>query len=439
MNPTSEPDVGAPTCAELGRVLRVAANYLPRMEGMRAVAALGVLLTHVSFQTGLVDGSIVGRALGRLDLAVAMFFGISGFLLWRPHARAARSGAAGLGVARYLRSRAVRILPSYLACVIVVLMLLPSARDADLRIWLANLSLTQVYVPYTLTYGLTQMWSLAVEVSFYLVLPLVGWLLLRVTRHRVPLLLAIGVAFVPWAWIGARLPLRDGVNPENWLPAFVPWFVAGLVLAEWAVIRERRSAERATAARLEGGAARIESAVAGIFGARRVAWPIAAALFAIAASELGGPVGIDSPSHTQFATRIAVAAVMTVAILGPIVLNPDSAPGLLGSEPAQAVGRWSYGIFVWHLLVLESVFPLLGIIPFTGSFVLVLFVTVAGSLAVAAASFACIEEPARMALVRWERSRHPSAPVTGPPELARPRTDGALARGIEHGEPPKQQ
>ena len=40
--------------------------------------------------------------------------------------------------------------------------------------WLANLSLTQVYVPLTLTPGLTQMWSLSVEVAFYLALPLLA-------------------------------------------------------------------------------------------------------------------------------------------------------------------------------------------------------------------------------------------------------------------------
>ena len=40
--------------------------------------------------------------------------------------------------------------------------------------WLANLTLTQIYVPLTLTAGLTQMWSLSVEVTFYLVLPTAG-------------------------------------------------------------------------------------------------------------------------------------------------------------------------------------------------------------------------------------------------------------------------
>ena len=46
-------------------------------------------ITHVAFQTGHTTG-VVGRALGRFDLAVAVFFALSGFLLWRGHAAAAR-------------------------------------------------------------------------------------------------------------------------------------------------------------------------------------------------------------------------------------------------------------------------------------------------------------------------------------------------------------
>ena len=55
-------------------------------------------------------------------------------------------------------------MPGYLVAVVVILALLPDAK-ADLTVWLANLSLTQIYVPLTLTAGLTQMWSLSVEVA----------------------------------------------------------------------------------------------------------------------------------------------------------------------------------------------------------------------------------------------------------------------------------
>ena len=62
-------------------------SFLPAVEGMRACAAMGVVLTHVAFQTGTSNG-VVGRLLHRFDLAVAVFFALSGFLLWRGHAAA---------------------------------------------------------------------------------------------------------------------------------------------------------------------------------------------------------------------------------------------------------------------------------------------------------------------------------------------------------------
>ena len=93
----------------------------------------------------------------------------------------------------YLRSRIVRIMPGYLVAVVVILTLLPDAK-ADLTVWLANLSLTQIYVPLTLTAGLTQMWSLSVEVAFYLALPFLALLARRLpVRARIPVIAAVAV------------------------------------------------------------------------------------------------------------------------------------------------------------------------------------------------------------------------------------------------------
>ena len=84
-------------------------GFLPAVEGMRACAAMGVVLTHVAFQTGTSSG-VIGRLLHRFDLAVAVFFALSGFLLWRGHAAAARGLRHRPLTGHYLRSRLVRIL-----------------------------------------------------------------------------------------------------------------------------------------------------------------------------------------------------------------------------------------------------------------------------------------------------------------------------------------
>ena len=88
-------------------------SFIPALEGMRGLAALGVLVTHVAFQTGSTHVPILGRIWGRFDLAVAVFFALSGFLLWRSHAGAARGMGPAQGIVRYWISRATRILPAY--------------------------------------------------------------------------------------------------------------------------------------------------------------------------------------------------------------------------------------------------------------------------------------------------------------------------------------
>ena len=85
-----------------------------------------------------------------------MFFALSGFLLWRSHAAAARAGVAPVH-----RSLSAVAGGSHHAG-------LPGCGRSDpdaaarrnhpnLTVWLANLSLTQIYVPLTLTAGLTDM------------------------------------------------------------------------------------------------------------------------------------------------------------------------------------------------------------------------------------------------------------------------------------------
>src|SRR6201986_5464575 len=176
-------------------------RFLPAVEGMRACAAIGVVITHVAFDTGHYGG-VDGRLFGRFDLAVAVFFALSGFLLWRSHAAAARGLASRPSTAHYLRSRVVRIMPAYLVAVVVILTLLPDADHASLTVWLANLSLTQVYVPLTLTHGLTQMWSLSVEVTFYLALPILALLAARLPGGgRGPAIAGLAVASLFWGWI----------------------------------------------------------------------------------------------------------------------------------------------------------------------------------------------------------------------------------------------
>jgi len=361
-------------------------SFLPAVEGMRACAAIGVVVTHVAFQTGHSSG-VAGRLFGRFDLAVAVFFALSGFLLWRGHVAAARDLGSRPRTGHYLRSRVVRIMPAYVVAVVVILSLLPDADHASLTVWLANLTLTQIYVPLTLTGGLTQMWSLSVEVSFYLALPILALLARHVpVRARMPAIAALGAFSWAWAWV--PLHTQSGINPLNWPPAFFSWFAAGMLLAESVHspigLPHRLARQRALMA------------------------VIAVLAYLVAASPLAGPAGLAVGTDLQFAVKAAMGSLAAWALVAPLVLDrPDTPHRLLGSTAMVTLGRWSYGLFIWHLAALAMVFPVIGTFPFTGRMPTVLVLTLIFGFAIAAVSYGLVESPAREALRRWERRHKP--------------------------------
>ena len=364
-------------------------SFLPAVEGMRACAAMGVVVTHVAFQTGHSSG-VAGRLFGRFDLAVAVFFALSGFLLWRGHAAAARDLGSRPRTGHYLRSRVVRIMPAYVVAVVVILTLLPDADHASLTVWLANLTLTQIYVPLTLTGGLTQMWSLSVEVSFYLALPVLALLARRLpVRARAWAIAALAALSLAWGWV----PLHGGygINPLNWPPAFFSWFAAGMLLAEWAYSGVGLPVRLA-----QKKAGRVFMAV------------IAVSAYLVAASPLAGPEGLVPGTATQFAVKTAMGSLVAFALVAPLVLDrPDTPHRVLGTTGMVTLGRWSYGLFIWHLAALAMVFPVLGTFPFTGRMPIVLVSTLIFGWAIAAVSYGLVESPCREALRRWERRHQP--------------------------------
>lgn len=110
----------------------------------------------------------------------------------------------------------------------------------------------------------------------------------------------------------------------------------------------------------------------------------------------------------QFAVKTAMGSLVAFALVAPLVLDrPDTSHRLLGSPAMVTLGRWSYGLFIWHLAALAMVFPVIGAFPFTGRMPTVLVLTLIFGFAIAAVSYALVESPCREALRRWERRNEP--------------------------------
>lgn len=371
-----------------GPVARTERGF-PCLDGARALAATAVVGTHAAFWTGGDTSSLVGRAFARFDVGVPIFFVLSGFLLSRPIFLAAAQRREAPRPAAYLWRRALRILPAYWLTVVAALLFLDGNRYAGLKEWTTHLLLVQNFATGSFSEGLTHTWSLSTEVSFYLVLPLVGAGLVRLSGPRperpgrilaaLALIALLGVAWLIWIWTARPLP----VPMDLWLPSFGGWFASGMAMAvlsvsdpTWRWVRLARD----------------------LGSSLPTCWAAAGVLFWLSTTELAGPLDLAVPTPTQAITKnLLYLGVATMLIL-PLVFG-DQRTGLarrvLSGPLVSSLGEISYGLFLLHVPVIVAGYQLLGWLPLTGNFLLVLIATWLVSVALATAVYLLVERPAR--------------------------------------------
>ncbi|WP_311966368.1 acyltransferase family protein [Arsenicicoccus cauae] len=399
------------------------------LDGLRIVGALMVVTTHVGFSSGLAIHGPYAGLLARLDAGVPLFFVVSGFLLWRPHVRArlgsatAEQTAGAADLRTYLRHRAFRILPAAWVAVLAAYLLLQHDRIGVVH-YLRVATMSQIYVPSPSVPGLTQMWSLSTEVAFYLVLPLAAWGMARLPRttwltwSELALVVLACLPAVSLAWIVLTHDNVSGMT-NYWLPEYLGWFGGGMALAVW------------HEGRLAGELPR--TAVDDLVASPGTLWAAAGALYLLLTTRLAGPYGLDRATLLEAGTKNLGYTVLAVLVVLPcIAAEPSSSRvvAALGSRPARLLGDLSYGVFVYHLVVLALVERAIGHKPFTGDFLVLWPLTVVGSVLVAWVSHRYLEEPIMRRARRRDprRSRPPAVPtarVTATRDARRDQRDGS--------------
>jgi peptidoglycan/LPS O-acetylase OafA/YrhL len=362
---------------------------LPMLDGLRAVAALAVLLTHVAYQTGEVARGAGGALLARFDAGVAVFFVLSGFLLYRPHAAVVAGAGEPPPLRRYLLRRVARIVPAYWVALAAVVL---TARSAPAGQVLAHLGLAQTYWG-ALFPTFTQTWSLCTEAAFYAVLPVLALAVRRAAAWRGPgaeWAVLGGLAAAGYGYIavvrGFGLPDRALL----WLPGHLDWFAAGMAVAAlWA----RGHAGAPPTGRL-GRTWRVARQLADWPG---TCWAAAGVLLALASTPVAGPLTLAPIPGLAALVKEALYAVVGAVLLLPAALGDSRRSGLgavLAAPATRYLGRISYAVFLWHLLVLRGTYALTGWEPFSGHLLAVALLTTVGSVAVAALSWTVVERPA---------------------------------------------
>ena len=182
--------------------------------------------------------SPIRAVLGRLDIGVPVFFVISGFLLYRPFVDTHLGGERRPALRTYVRHRFLRIYPAYWAALVGALLIIRQPHGVgELFSWF---TLIHLYWPGHLPIGLQQSWSLAVEVSFYALLPAWAWLAASAARgHRRAARAARGArpGRVRRGVVGvaggrcSRSAAHRTFGPLSFLPAYLDQFAFGMVLA----------------------------------------------------------------------------------------------------------------------------------------------------------------------------------------------------------------
>ena len=340
--------------------------------------------------------------LGNFDDGLVLFFVVSGYLISGPFVSALVGQSPLPGLSRYALRRACRILPAFWVALLAVAVLLPPQHSAlgaqaPTHWWQVPVHalLLQNVVPGQLITMLKVDWTLENEVLFYLLVPL-GALAVVARVRRVgaamlsSLVAGVWLASAAIAFGAGQLPLfTDGSAIARYtIGSILGLFCPGILVAI-ALTAEGRTA---------GG---IPGAINALLRRRRLALATALGLFG---SSLGiYEVGIRSVHPFVYDLRWQTAAAGCAVVLALAVTSGSRVHSV--TRLLAPIGLVSYGIYLWHTIVLRIVdhtglafsADTWGSLAWPANCVLV----VAATLPLATASWLLVERPA----LRWAASR----------------------------------
>ena len=296
---------------------------MPWLDGLRALAVAAVLAFH-SGATRATGGSV----------GVDVFFVLSGFLitllLMREHAATGR-----LHLGRFYARRVLRLMPALVVllagCLVYAALAAHPVGTGDLHATLPGalfyVSDFQAAAGRLPMFGLTEhTWSLSIEEHFYLLWPLLlGVLLARGASLRLLAWVTAGLALLsallsPLLWAGGASVHRLYYAPDTRAQSLLVGCLLGLLVGADALPSDPRAVRAVRWAGVAGGAGLVAYVV---FGSWLAGW--------------------------NYEGGLTLLALASMAVVAATVLTPRGpAARVLGSAPLVAIGRISYGIYLWH-------------------------------------------------------------------------------------------
>jgi peptidoglycan/LPS O-acetylase OafA/YrhL len=345
------------------------------LDGLRAVAALSIVLFHLLLFLQ-VEYTPLSHAINNswyyLSTGVHLFFVLSGFLLFLPYARALLEDKPLPPARRFYRRRALRILPAYWACLVIMVVLKVHVQHVPFSLsdLAAHIALVHDSFPqYNRDYD-GPFWTLAVEAQFYLLLPVLALVIARFCRgRRSPGWIAGGIGLLI---IGAlSLRAADSIIIAS-LPAnaaltdspggifvlvtmgmqgkYLEVFAVGMLCALLYVVtieRQMVSVERVR-----------------VLGMGALACAVVCMALAVPHIELAGV--LVTPGVQWGADVIGYPLLVGLGFGGlvlAILWGGQWIRFLFEVSPARIVGLCSYSLYLWHLPVIHGNVPLFADVP----------------------------------------------------------------------------
>ena len=328
--------------------IRRSTSYLPAVESLRGLAILLVFSYHadeiLAGGHGYLTGSLVSPLRAFITSGhsgVTLFFVLSAFLLSRPFLAEARGGSR-VRLRDFYARRALRILPAYAAAILIAVAL----RAGTPRIALDGLEalfflnsfsgLVEPLFPYS-----TVWWSLATEIQFYLVLPLLGVFVRSILGRGAGALFLLAYACL---YVGVVLgPLR-GDDPAAHLTLMLSCFGRGpafLVGIGAAWLYERYEA------RIRRACAISRWVRSGAGDAALFAMLLALGMLFRSVTRLG-----FFPAESDWHVWHVPESLLWAALVLLILLVPFRAKRLLANRAMSAIGIVSYSMYLCHYPIL---------------------------------------------------------------------------------------
>jgi peptidoglycan/LPS O-acetylase OafA/YrhL len=356
------------------------------------------------------------QPIARIDLALATFFVLSGYLIARPFLRSFVLGTKRPSVRRFVRNRVLRIVPIFYLIAALVLLRFgldgaisptpdnPSGTAPASAWWqvLSVFTFTQSYTTGSATLPIGQAWSLDVEVAFYAAIPIAAAIAYRLgSRLRTPraraqaaLVFVGGLALVSiWLRQHNDNTLATLASPPLIIYAFLPG-VALAIAEPWAVPIFRDQPRRAR---------RFAFAAVGIAALAYVLYCVWD--FNVATTQI----------HHALGRRSLMSALFGMALLAALIalqLGSGKVPRWADNRWCNWMGERSYAFYLLHVWIIFEVINLVGADAGTA----VLFAAMIGigfpvTLALSALSWRFVERPFLERRLPWAPGLRPAPDV----------------------------